>query len=354
MKDFLADALRHAFYAVGFGGEYESREIGLYSDMCVAARTVVAFNPPSSATISVGKSVSSKLKSAYSIGIPSVRSVGFLYTSHDLLLASRHRPESMSIFEREVVSPCGENSVPESVDPSASTVAPESRDQRPDYNSIAYGRIFEDYRLEALVAQTLGKKDIVIASGISAWSPEKPSHIEAQYIHKEKDWCADVTYSSVDSVIGTSCMVKVPYTNWSAGGEVIYTHSERSGGISCGAKWNKSHGGGVNSILTFLSNPMMGFLNTTYTSTIRKNWVMTTSYDFNTYSYNSDLAVGMAYSPVDNSSRLMKIHFSTTRGLSLLLEGQFQQAIVGLGVMTNLGLNKAIQKQSIGFEVQFL
>ncbi|KAJ3133541.1 hypothetical protein HK100_004298 [Physocladia obscura] len=305
------------------------------------------FNAPRSAILTINKSITSKLKSSYSIGIPDARSVGFLYSSADLNIPS----DPINVFDREIVAPA---LIPVAFlsDESENKETGERIDDSSKYHSIIYGRLFEDYRLEALVSQKVGRNHMVIVSGISSWDDVTNSHLEAQYIHRKKDWCADVTYSSTDNVIGTSCLVRVPYNNWSAGAEVIYTASENSGGISFGAKWVKVHERGISSILTFLSNPMMGHWNTTYTATIRPNFVMATSYDFNTYSYNSDIAVGVAYSPTESNSRLLKCRFSMTQGIALLLEGQFRRALVGLGVTTNLGLGTSTH-QGIGFEVQF-
>ncbi|KAI9346540.1 hypothetical protein BDR26DRAFT_855733 [Obelidium mucronatum] len=348
MKDFLGQALRACYDRIGFSCDNEAQGMPLYSDMCSASNSLLLFSAPSHFALSIGKSISPKLKSVYSIGIPNVRSAGFLYTSSDLCLGSS-ADEAANLFAREVIAP--NKPVLDSVQVVEDGVKAQSQEY--DYHTLMYGRLFEDYHLEALVSQKLGEKNMLVLSGISDWESDNNSHLEAQYVHKNKDWCADVTYSSTDNVFGTSCHVRVPFTNWSAGGEVIYTASEKSGGISLGAKWVKVHERGVASILTFLCNPMMGYMNTTYTSTIRQNWVLSTSYDFNTYSYNSDLAVGIAYSPIDAENRLLKCRFSMTRGLALLLEGQFKRAIIGLGVSTNLGLGSTI-RQSIGFEVQFL
>ncbi|KAI8621328.1 hypothetical protein BC830DRAFT_1163784 [Chytriomyces sp. MP71] len=362
MKDFLADCLRHWQIGVGFSSETQSEldACPLYADICASAKSVLSFGVPTSATLSLSKSISSKLKSSYLIGIPNQRSVGFLFTSNDLACDA----ESDNVFEREVAAPGyslksagwsqGAAVVGDAVEAAPVDTLSET-DVKAEITSntnktLAYGRLFEDARLEALVARTIGTHDAVVVSAISEWTPARPSHVEVQYMHRENGWCADLSFSSTDAVLGTSCLVRLPYSSWSAGAEFLNARTK----VSFGAKWDKSHGNGVNSILTFLANPMMGFLNTTYTSSIRKNWVMATSYDFNTYSYNSDLSVGMAYSPPDKSSRLIKWSFSTATGLSLLLEGQFKRAIVGLGVTTNLGLNSSMQRQSIGLEVQFV
>ncbi|ORY38354.1 hypothetical protein BCR33DRAFT_769175 [Rhizoclosmatium globosum] len=355
MKDFLGQTLRQCFSGLGFSSEREEEGAGLYADMCSSSNSVLLFAPPASVSLAIGKCITPHLKSAYTLGLPNSRSAGFLFSSLNMDDSDdADNPDIMrtNLFAREVVAP---TALPvyasDSVDHTTPVPHPTSRTNY--FNSLMYGRLFEDFRLEALVAQQLGKQNLLVISGISAWDSTAHSHLEAQYIHKTQGYCADLTYSSTDNVFGTSCLFRVPYTNWSAGGEVIYTAAEKSGGLSLGAKWVKVHEKGVASILTFLCNPMMGYMNTTYTSTIRPNWVMSTSYDFNTYSYNSDLAVGVAYSPLEAENRLLKCRFSMTKGLALLLEGQFKRAIVGLGVTTNLGLGSSI-RQSIGVEIQFI
>ncbi|KAJ3071402.1 Mitochondrial distribution and morphology protein 10 [Podochytrium sp. JEL0797] len=343
MIDFLAHALRQRLSSLGFGASSDTKPCTLYSDMCAASDAVLLFAAPSNATVSLGKRIGSTLLGCYSLGLPQQRAAGFLYASGGFCSGES------ALFAREVVgsssgsigsgSEDGARWEVSGLDADAwdfsrsrevDTFGPENAalalsadlaDARPPsespapsnaFHSILYGRLFEDCRLEALVAQNIGKDNLLVVSAISAWETDSHSHLEAQYIHNHKDWCADVSYSSTDNVLGASCLLKVPYTNWSAGAELIYTAAEKSGGISLGAKWVKVHERGVSSILTFLSNPMMGYMNTTYTATIRPDWIMSTSYDFNTYSYNSDLAVGVAYSPIDAKDRLFKMRFSMT------------------------------------------
>ncbi|KAJ3206537.1 hypothetical protein HDU82_004453 [Entophlyctis luteolus] len=368
-EDEMPDCLRLCLDRIGFGTGEESstlataaRRAPLYADICAPANSVLAFATPSSVGVSVNKSVSDKLRSSYSMAIPSARSAGFLYTSQDLRVRA---DDDVNVFAREVVAlPAAPVEAEVDLTPpiATSSEAPitmhEPEKSRLDervgddkYHTLMYGRLFEDFRLEALVAQKFSDCDLVSVSGISRWKNDEKSHLEVQYIHREKDWCADVSYSSVDNVIGTSCLVNIPYNDWSVGGEVVYTASEKSGGISLGARWIKYHSQGTSSVLTFVTNPMMGHYNTTYTATIRPNFILATSYEINSYSYNSDISVGVAFSPEDSTNRLLKCRFSMTQGIALLLEGQFKRSIIGLGVSTNLGLGDNL-RQGIGLEVQ--
>ncbi|KAJ3031320.1 UNVERIFIED_CONTAM: hypothetical protein HDU68_005062 [Siphonaria sp. JEL0065] len=203
---------------------------GHVSDVERFLDSLLLFAPPSHVALAIAKTISPRLKSVYALGIPNIRSAGFLYTSADLHLDHHHQSldesadsnfssitsatSDANIFAREVV---------------ATDFAPTPTDPSP-YHTLMYGRLFEDYRLEALISQKLGTRNMFVVSGISAWETDGHSHVEAQYIHKDENWCTDVTYSSADNVFGTSCHVRIPYTNWSAGGEVIYTASEKSGG----------------------------------------------------------------------------------------------------------------------------
>ncbi len=53
----------------------------------------------------------------------------------------------------------------------------------------------------------------------------------------------------------------------------------------------------------------MGFISSTYTSAVSKGMYMSTRYNFNIYSYESDLAFGVEYNP-EKSNQLIKAKIS--------------------------------------------
>ncbi|KAJ3086146.1 Mitochondrial distribution and morphology protein 10 [Quaeritorhiza haematococci] len=155
-------------------------------------------------------------------------------------------------------------------------------------------------------------------------------------------------YTSDDNVVGISGLYNFEGTSWSGGGEIYYTGKEKSGGLSVGARYHRKYAPGVHSILTFVANPMMGHITSSYTTTVRPNMDLSTRYDFNTYSYESDLAVGMEYAP-QGKDQLMKARVSLSQGLALKLESRYKRALFSIGLMTEFAHRP---RRSIGIEVQ--
>ncbi|KAJ3331726.1 Mitochondrial distribution and morphology protein 10 [Blyttiomyces sp. JEL0837] len=189
---------------------------------------------------------------------------------------------------------------------------------------------------------------MLVLSGISSWASDA-SLISAQLIHNSTNFCAEASYSSEDHVLGLSGFARFPNSNWCAGGEIYYTAKERSGGLSAGARYTRHDTHNNMSVLTMVANPMMGHLSTSYTSTIWPKMAMSTSYEFNIYSYDSDVSVGIEYGHAEKE-QLIKARFSLAQGLALKLEGRYKSSLVGIGIMTEFGQQP---KRSFGVEVQF-
>lgn len=58
--------------------------------------------------------------------------------------------------------------------------------------------------------------------------------------------------------------------------------------------------------MTLLVNPVMGHLGITYARSYKKHLLMATRYDFNYFSYDSDLSVGLIYAPAEKN-QLIKV-----------------------------------------------
>jgi hypothetical protein len=109
--------------------------------------------------------------------------------------------------------------------------------------------------------------------------------------------------------------------SWDVGGELYYSNSERSGGrkfkrkvrnyhhylctelstdiiVSMGVHYQNTGIGNELSDICLTLNPVMGHMNAFYTTTaFDRQLLMSATYDFNVYSYDSDLAFGCIYMP---------------------------------------------------------
>ncbi|OAJ41471.1 hypothetical protein BDEG_25061 [Batrachochytrium dendrobatidis JEL423] len=161
-------------------------------------------------------------------------------------------------------------------------------------------------------------------------------------------------------------------TNWDMGTEVYYTAKENSGGckyskvyciafldthvnlvtfihlVSLGARYKKQYQEGVESILTLVANPIMGHLNSAYSTTVLKDMQMATRYSFNMYSFNADVSVGVEYAPVGRN-QVLKARLSLEEGVALRFDGRFKDIMYSIGMSTGFGPDS---KQFFGVQIQ--
>ena len=74
--------------------------------------------------------------------------------------------------------------------------------------------------------------------------------------------------------------------------------------VSLGARFAKSYDEHVHSSLTVVANPVMGHLTTAYMSTILPNLDMATQCEFNMYSFETDLSLGIEFAPPGSKQML--------------------------------------------------
>lgn len=168
------------------------------------------------------------------------------------------------------------------------------------------------------------------------------------------------------------------YGKWAVGGELYYTAQENSGGLSLGSRytpWSSSmpsskeqHLSNSDTVITFTFNPMMGHVSTGYTTSLTPSTTVASRYDFNVYSFDSDLALGIEYCPSRPNSnqassqgadgmggdgagdQLLKLRIGVNQGLGFIYQERFGKMLLRLGVMTEL--SKSL-KRSIGLEVRY-
>ncbi|KAJ3282456.1 Mitochondrial distribution and morphology protein 10 [Borealophlyctis nickersoniae] len=324
------------------------------------------FRIPQGFYLTLGKSVSPELKGCYTIGIPNVRSVGFLVSSIpvDLPPLQLRDEEVRGGAEFHVHDQSARKKAVDAVDEGVEWAEGVegvegdlkgtrgtgrlSGDGAKDF--LLYGRIFEDMRLEALYTRGMSPRTIFVASGVSFWRGDslsgRTSKINLQLQHARPEWCGEISYGSDDHAFGVSGLYKFGRSNWSAGSELYYTAKENSGGL--GARYKRTYGNDVKTIVTFLANPMMGHLASAYTTTVAPGLNMATRYTFNVYSYEADVSVGFEYAP-RTQEQLVKAKLSLTEGLAVKLETRYRRALVGIGFTTQFGRNP---RQSLGIEMQ--
>jgi hypothetical protein len=101
----------------------------------------------------------------------------------------------------------------------------------------------------------------------------------------------------LNSVPGISSASEIAVNKLNLGGELYYTAQESSGGISLGFRFSRLLKGAEEPMIcTLTGNPLMGHYRTTFTTPfISPNVFISTRYDVNINSFDSELSVGAAY-----------------------------------------------------------
>lgn len=134
----------------------------------------------------------------------------------------------------------------------------------------------------------------------------------------------------VDRVDGEDASSAGTLTTVNFGGEVYYTAQERSGGVSVGVRLRRTlrdpqlqH---LPLIITLTGNPLMGHYRSTLTTPFLSPRVtVSTRYDVNVNSFDSDLAVGAAYCAPEGQA--LRVSLSGKNGLSFVIQTQIAAAV---------------------------
>ena len=114
--------------------------------------------------------------------------------------------------------------------------------------------------------------------------------------HLSHETSKDATIAPANEAAALSTTQARPKPNgrFSAGGEVYYGLLNKSGGISTGLRFATlpSHTG-FPYTMTLTLNPLMGNLSSTYSVLASPLLALSSKFDFNVYSYESELQVGM-------------------------------------------------------------
>ena len=133
---------------------------------------------------------------------------------------------------------------------------------------------------------------------------------------------AEVSYCVEDQLVGL-CYLGHPSKSLSLGGELYYLISERSGGLSFGMrKILHSPRLQIPQHLTFTWNPIMGHTSMTSSLSPQKGFTFSSRLDYNVFSFESDLTLGVLFSKSAFEGFQFRYSFEKV-GLSSLLVLEF-------------------------------
>ncbi|KAJ1497680.1 Mitochondrial distribution and morphology protein 10 [Coelomomyces lativittatus] len=119
---------------------------------------------------------------------------------------------------------------------------------------------------------------------------------------------------------------------WQWGGEIYYLAQGMGGGMSFGFKRNSPH-----SIFTLTLHPLLWHLSTTYSTQVLPGLHTSCRYDYNAYSYESDLSLGVALHPlpITFNSSCFRFCVGVKKGLSLMYQHNLDPVAVKFGFVSN-------------------
>ncbi|CZS95875.1 probable mitochondrial inheritance component MDM10 [Rhynchosporium agropyri] len=280
-----------------------------YSQLTATARALLEFETPHGLRLNLSSLSSQNFATSYAIGSVGLvdGSLSYLYTSLPLHTTS----QSGQIELHDVIR--GYRQIQELRKPKESWMwerwqGGKRIDKR---DTLLYGRLYlPQSTLEALYLRRISPTQQLKLSAVSNSHLRNGGTILALYQYDVGKYSADTLYSTDGGLIGIRGLynfgpdprkeVTEPpktddrfYGRFSAGAEMYYGSLNKSGGMSFGGRFATlpAHKG-VPLTATLTLNPLMGSLSTTYAVKAGKSLAFCSKFDFNVYSYESDVMLG--------------------------------------------------------------
>lgn len=277
-----------------------------YPSLTTTAANLLEFDIPNGARLHVSSLSSPNFATSYTLGSKGVvdGSLSFLYSSLGLKVASRTK----DIHLRNLIHGYRH------VQPLRKLMDPSPPTEHPD--TILYGRLYLPASvLHAMYLRRLSPTRLLKVTGVSDPSLPTGGTILAQLQNDQGKYSHEYLWSTDSSLLGIRGLYnfgfdprnpdrpsnRPPQHPWdhqdgrlSLGGELYFSPINKSGGLSTGLRFTTLpiHTG-TPYTMTLTLNPLMGNLSSTYAVKAGRNLSLCSRFDFNVYSYESDVMVGM-------------------------------------------------------------
>ncbi|TAQ84622.1 hypothetical protein B7494_g7053 [Chlorociboria aeruginascens] len=303
MLEFM-DYVQRAFYHASHWDHENS-----YSHLTATARALLEFDTPRGVRLDLSSLASPHFATSYALGSVGLvdGSISYLYTS----LPLPTNAQSGHVELRNVIS--GYRQIQELRRPEESWMweqwqAGKRIDKR---DMLLYGRLYlPQSTLEALYLRRMSPTQQLRLSAVSDGRLRNGGTILALHQYDVGKFSTETLYSTDGGLIGVRGLYNFGpdprqevteqistdgrfYGRFSAGAEMYYGALNKSGGVSVGGRFATlpAHKG-FPLTATLTLNPLMGNLSMTYAVKAGHNLALCSKFDFNVYSYESDLRLG--------------------------------------------------------------
>ncbi|KAJ9109376.1 Mitochondrial distribution and morphology protein 10 [Naganishia cerealis] len=271
-------------------------EDNIYSNITASSHALLEFLVPSGLKMDVSSRSSPNLASSFTLSNHHSLngSLAYMYSSTQLkgTPGTRRIPLQDAIAGFKIVEP-------NEMRPSASgTIAP---------SSLLYGRMyFPGAALEAMVIRRFSPHTQLLIKCIHNPQLDKNGTLIAYFQKNTQRYSREVIYSTNDALVGFRGLYNIGSTpSWSpsppnfdrsvvsVGAELWYAARTMSPGLSTGLRYStRSTSTGKPLTMTLACNPILGHISSTYTVKTSVASTFCSRYDFNLFSYASNLSLG--------------------------------------------------------------
>ncbi|KAI8931881.1 Mitochondrial distribution and morphology protein 10 [Plenodomus lindquistii] len=390
MLDFM-DNVQHAFYDASHWNVDNS-----YGALNNSARALLDFSIPRGVRLQISSLAAPNFATSYTLGSVGVvdGSVSYLYSSLPL-----HKEfKSSQIDLHHVIR--GYKHLQELRRPDETWWSEiwQSGKRVDRKNTLLYGRIFlPQSRLEALYLRRLTPTRQLRIAAVSDSNLNNGGTILTLLQNDFGKYSTEYMYSTDSALLGLRGLynfgpdpriaptepslaheVDPVHGRFSAGAELYYGILNKSGGISTGLRFTTlPNHPGFPYTMTLTLNPLMGNLSSTYAVKAGPNLALCSKFDFNFYSYESELQLGCelwrrrntadtewavkklrpdwkrpTVSPDDDVAGVLKARVDQDWRIGLLWEGRIKELLFTLGASLDLKKREQIFR-SVGLELQY-
>ncbi|KAI5357695.1 Putative mitochondrial distribution and morphology protein [Septoria linicola] len=363
-----------------------------YASLTTTSTNLLDFQIPAGLRLHVSSLSAPNFATSYTLGSRGVvdGSLSFLYTNLGLQVASKSSEIPLNRLVR------GYRHLQELQKPDASLSSASKKD------SLLYGRLYlPTSTLEALYLRRISANRLLQLKCVSDGTLPSGGTLLASLVNDQGKYTTEYLYSTDSALLGFRGLYnfghdprqsssthtlheldKIPAHPWdhqsgrlSAGAEAYFSPLNKSGGISTGLRFTTlpMHTGFPYTMVLTI-NPLMGNLSSTYAVKAGPNVALCSRFDFNVYSYESDVVVGVELwqrdqasaenawvaemlrpgwtKPDDDVKGVLKARVDNHGKVGVLWECRFKELLLGVGAAVDLKRNERMIGR-VGVEVSY-